>query len=141
MCPVEQLPGYEEVFTVTDYYDGPRQGIANFEGKPHFYECMFDDKRDDYTNMFWLTPVEADLFRLAMEDWAIWQRWEAALHAGHADRASHPALPEDRARHDELKVILDLELRTNKDKCIIRKGSFKTGDDLVKWELTGPATE
>ena len=37
---VPQLqPGYKEVFTVTDYYDGPRKGIANFKGLPHFYEC------------------------------------------------------------------------------------------------------
>jgi hypothetical protein len=35
-------PGYECVFTVTDYYDGPRKGIANYNGRPHFYECVFD---------------------------------------------------------------------------------------------------
>ena len=31
-------PGNEIVFTVTDYYDGPLNGIANFQSKPHFYE-------------------------------------------------------------------------------------------------------
>ena len=39
--------GFEEVFTVTEYYDGPRQGIANFTGKPHFYDCIFDEARQD----------------------------------------------------------------------------------------------
>ncbi len=29
---------YEQVFTVLDYYDGPRSGIANYNGAPHFYE-------------------------------------------------------------------------------------------------------
>jgi hypothetical protein len=35
MNPEELKPEYEHVFTVTDYYDGPRKGIANFLGKPH----------------------------------------------------------------------------------------------------------
>jgi hypothetical protein len=33
---VQLKPDFEEVFTVTDYYDGPRKGIANVRGKPHF---------------------------------------------------------------------------------------------------------
>jgi hypothetical protein len=28
---------YETVHTMEDYYDGPREGFADVEGKPHFY--------------------------------------------------------------------------------------------------------
>ena len=52
MSVVQLKPGYEEVFTVTDYYDGPRQGIANFKGKPHFYDCIFDEARQDYSDRY-----------------------------------------------------------------------------------------
>jgi hypothetical protein len=35
MDALELKPGYEMVFTVTDYCDGPRKGIANYQDKPH----------------------------------------------------------------------------------------------------------
>jgi hypothetical protein len=44
--------GFEEVFTVTDYYDGPRQGIANYLGSPHFYDCIFSDQKQDFTSAY-----------------------------------------------------------------------------------------
>jgi hypothetical protein len=70
MSSTPHMTGFEEVFTVTDYYDGPRQGIANFCGQPHFYDCIFSEAKQDFTNLYRLTPVAPDLFRLAMEDWA-----------------------------------------------------------------------
>jgi hypothetical protein len=82
MSVADVKPGYEKVFTVTDYYDGPRQGVANFKGEPHFYDCIFDETRNDYSNLYQLTPVSPQVFDLAMEDWAIWERWESAFHAG-----------------------------------------------------------
>lgn len=61
-------PGNEIVFTVTDYYDGPLNGISNFRGQPHFYERVFDSAQDDYSDMYRLTPVDEPTFHLAMED-------------------------------------------------------------------------
>lgn len=54
---------YEKVHQVTDWYDGPRGGIADFEGKPH----LFKSERDYGANVFFfLTPLSEDLFGLAM---------------------------------------------------------------------------
>jgi hypothetical protein len=133
----ELKPDYEEVFTVTDYYDGPRIGIANYQGKPHLYDCIFDDSKG-YLNLFRLTPVSPEPFQFAMEDWRIWERWEAEYKAGHASIDTHPALPEDRERHDELRVILDSALRTNKERCVVIRGLFEEGRTLplqVKWTV------
>jgi len=116
--------GYEKVLTVTDYYDGPRQGIANYQGTPHFYKCIFDEDKDDYSDLYRLTPLDERTFQLAMEDWEIWLRWERAFHAAQTDIATHPALPQDAARHKELHAILEQELGTNADKAIIRMGKF-----------------
>jgi hypothetical protein len=33
---------FEKVYTVTDFYDGPRGGIANFRGHPHVYESLWN---------------------------------------------------------------------------------------------------
>ena len=133
MSVVEHKPGYEEVFTVTDYYDGPRQGVANFNGKPHFYDCIFDESRDDYSDLYRLTPITQNVFELAKEDWAIWERWEFAFHAGNATRESHPALPQDRPRHEEIRAILDSALKTDKENCNIQAGSFEPTGTSVSW--------
>ena len=42
MSSVELKRGYEHVHTVLDYYDGPRKGVADFDGQPHLYDCIFD---------------------------------------------------------------------------------------------------
>jgi hypothetical protein len=34
--------GYEKVHTVLDYYDGILTGVADYNGNPHFFECIFD---------------------------------------------------------------------------------------------------
>src|SRR2546421_2606235 len=120
----EVVSGYETVFTVTDYYDGPRRGLANCQGKPHFYECVFDEGKDEYSDQYRLTPIDEKTFKLAMEDWEIWRRWEIAFHVGKADISSHPALPEDRSRHEELRSILDPILVTDPRRAITRIAKF-----------------
>src|SRR5262245_24497201 len=92
---------WERVHTVTAYYDGPTAGIADFDGCPHAFERAFDEIAQDWTH-YRLTPISAETLALALEDWAIWKRWEAAFYAGRATYETHPALPEDRTRHDAL---------------------------------------
>lgn len=115
--------GDETVFTVTDYYDGPRRGIANYQGTPHFYECTFDLANDEYSDLYRLTPLDEQVFRLAMEDWEIWRRWELAFHKGKTNMGTHPSLPEDAARHEELEQFLGNALQSSSN-AITRIGKF-----------------
>jgi len=112
---------------MTDYYDGPRGGIADFEGRPHIYNSVLDDLRDGYTDTFLLMPIEEDLFQLALEDWAIWCRWEDAFHTGKATPETHPALPQDRARHEELKRLIGDRLAANPALSVRAHGEFRSG--------------
>ena len=122
----EQLrAGYERVFTVTDYYDGPRRGIADYRGRPHFYDCVFDSKNDEYSDLYLLTPLEQTAFELALEDWEIWCRWEMAFHQGKTSLDTHPCQPQDRSRHEELAETLRGALKTNPDTALKRIGQFK----------------
>jgi hypothetical protein len=118
-------PEYERVFTVTDYYDGPRKGVANFLGKPHLYECIFDEAKGNYSDLFRLTPIDAETFQLAMEDWSIWQRWELAFNTGKVDVSTHPALPHEASRHAELERILNKTLVTDPEKASTKIGRFE----------------
>ncbi len=119
---------FEYVYTMTDYYDGPRQGVANYEGRPHFYDSEWQNDPDADDDAFWLTPISDTLLKLALEDWAIWRRGETAFHEGRADAASHPALPEDRARHDQLAAILAEKLVTDREQAVRVRGMFRTTD-------------
>jgi len=87
---------FERVHTLTDYYDGPRGGIAEFGGRPHVYTSQYADLRGGF-DVYELRPVDDETFRLAIEDWQIWLRWEDAGLAGEATLETHPALPGDRA--------------------------------------------
>jgi hypothetical protein len=53
------VPTYEAVLEVTEYYDGPRQGVALFRGKPYRFRSKWLDiyGTDDTTDTFELTAV------------------------------------------------------------------------------------
>lgn len=125
MTSEELKPGFEQVFTVTDYYDGPRQGVANFNGQPHFYDCIFSETEDGYSSLYRLTPISQDILNLVRESWAIWQRWELAFQTGKTTLKSHPALPQDKARYEEIRAVLDPVLKTASETSIIRDGAFE----------------
>lgn len=110
---------------MTDYYDGPRKGIADLDGRPHLYESEWDDIGDDYAFTFRLSPVTPDVFALAMESWGIWLRWETAFHRGHTTQDTHPALPDDRARFLELEPLLEAELKIDDANHVRAQGDFK----------------
>ena len=116
---------FEPVFTVTDYYDGPRAGIANFGGSPHSFRSLYADIDTNDDNVFALTPLDAETFRLALEDWAIWKRWESAFYAGRTDRSTHPALPEDRQRHEWLERELAKRMAPEESSELVAKGDFR----------------
>ena len=101
--------GFEKVYTVTGYYDGPRQGTADFNGTPHLFVSEFENETQEF-GMYRVSPVTGEVFELALEDWAIWRRWETAFHKGLATTETHPALPEDRLRHLELEQLLQTAL-------------------------------
>jgi hypothetical protein len=63
---------YERVYTVTDYYDGPRSGVASLGGRPHVYRSLWQDQADDWDDdRFELSPIAPEVLALALEDWAI----------------------------------------------------------------------
>lgn len=110
---------------MTDFYDGPRGGVADFRGAPHVYASEFDDHSDGYRADFLLGPISEDALALALEDWAIWLRWENAFYAGQTTLDTHPALSEDRARSAELARTLKQVLVMNEALAFRACGEFK----------------
>ena len=139
----------EPVHTIDDYYDGPKQGIADFEGKPHYYEREFDKEEDEYSRVFRLTSISESIFELAMEKWQIWCRWRKAFDSGKATISAHPALAEERPRYDELKRIVDEHIANSRTRSLRARAGFvfeppKEGGGLenvhVEWARMGDGT-
>ena len=120
---------FEIVHTVTEYYDGPRRGIAELHGGPHLFESEWRDNEDMDADTFLLMPIDAEVFSLALEDLAIWRRWETAFRQGNATQDTHPALPQDRQRHEELKPLLEGHLVVDPARSIRMKAEFRIRSD------------
>ena len=117
---------------MTDFYDGARGGIADYRGVPHVYESTFADVGDvpgDAIDVFRLSPVAPHLFTLAIEDWAIWLRWETAFYRGETPHDTHPALPVDRDRHTELERLFLGKLVIHDDDHVLAHADFRVGND------------
>jgi len=76
-------------------------------------------------DVFLLQQIDEKTFDLAMEDWAIWCRWERAFHSGQTTQDTHPALPEDRARHQQIEELLSEKLRIDPNRALRMRGRFE----------------
>ena len=129
---------FEPVHTVTDYYDGPRGGVADFLGVPHVYRSLWLDVSglDSDEDRFELSPISRDALALVREDWAIWQRFEHAYHAGAItvaepiDEATWGALPEELARYRELRAILNGVLAIDPTLRLIARAEFRVREPV-----------
>jgi hypothetical protein len=119
-------PLYERVLTVHDWWDGPRAGVANFKGRPHFYASSWDDAADDWSDIYTLVPIDQNTLTLMLEDYEIWRRWRLAFDSGKVAAESGPALPEDKERSAQLKKILqhfyeEAEVPTERARPVFRR--------------------
>jgi len=137
---------FEPVYTVWDYYDGPRSGIAAFRGQPNHYDCEWSESKQDYADTFVLTAIDQGTLALAMEQWSIWLEWEAAFHRGEVPQSSHPGLPGSSGRYAELEAIVRDRIRAKSaTQCRARpvfrfvqaKENSPPGEFEVEWADSG----
>lgn len=96
----------EHVFVETEWYDGPRAGIANVNGLPHRFASQWDEQEDEYLGTFLVWPVHPEELLLEQEQWQIFVRWNDQYEAGTASTDTHPGNPGTNARWDELDALL-----------------------------------
>jgi hypothetical protein len=116
---------YERVYTVSNYYDGPREGLADYKGQPHRYQSQWDEVADDWAETFVLTPVDDVTFNLEMEQWQIWRDWERAFHTGEVSHDSHPGFGGKNLRFDELEKLVALRMRDFKPLEVYLAATFR----------------
>ena len=116
--------GYEPVFTVLEYYDGPRKGIASYKKTPHFFDCIINDK-NEYSEKYLLTPVDDETYQLAMEASEIFRKWEIRFHDSKRASTTTRAYLLDTKKYRAINRVLDKRLVTIPRQAIIRTGHFE----------------
>jgi hypothetical protein len=132
-------PATEPVFTVSDFYDGPREGAASYRGRPHVFRCLFDAAIGDWSEVFLLKSIAEHELKLVLEDWAIWLSWYRAWRSGRVALSSHACLPQDRSRKLELQRVLSPILQIEPATAIRVKAHFsgvrpEEGVMVVAWQ-------
>ena len=134
---------FERVYSVTDFWDGPREGVADFRGTPHVYRSVFRADLDEWDDdRYYLSPLTSAEAALALEHWAIWQRfadnYRGKVAPVPADLADWGALPEDLARHRELRLLLAPMFALEPARCIVARAEFRRAADAPEYVPPGP---
>jgi hypothetical protein len=120
------MDDFERVYEVTQYHDQPLAGAADFHGRPHFFEREFDSVADEYSAIYQLSPISADLAALAMEHRDISRRWWSAYYDRRVPDAEHRALQEELPRYLELERIFSQSLKLDPSAVVKAKAAFRT---------------
>jgi hypothetical protein len=139
--PVTDSSTPEHVYTVRDWYDGPRTGLADFRGAPHHYRSLYldTDVWNPDEDRFELVPVAHDILASAMEEDAIFQRWDAARQTGEVSDAAEisetefGALPAEPARYADLQAVLAPFQAPGQPHGFVVRGEFALGCKEVRW--------
>lgn len=90
------------VKTCSAYYDGPLLGVADYKGIPHVYEAEFSVDKDEYTKVL-VGRNRPEVTRIGHGGVGNLTAMEDRLYQGATGIDTHPAPPQDRPRHAELK--------------------------------------
>lgn len=124
--------GFELVYVIYDYWDQPRSGVADYHGAPHWFENIFDEEHDTYSDDYWLTRLTPEEFARAKDQSEMFLRWRHAFDRGEVDISSHPALPQDAELYEKLKNQIQTAIKAKTAQ------RFKVSGKII---LLGPPTE
>jgi hypothetical protein len=127
-----------------EWYDGPRSGVATYNGQPHYFESQWADVGSQEQDWYELIPITRELFECELEVWELWRKYYTAYTAGTVGMDYHPFLPGDQARGNELQQIINSQPVEEGKYDLIAKAKFSSSNEqtteygmvamLVEWE-------
>lgn len=96
----------ERVYVENDWFDGPRTGIADINGRPHRFKSLFDEEEGQYLGTFLVWEVAQAVVELEQEQWRIFATWNVLYEDGEVAIDSHPGHGGKCTRWDEIDVLL-----------------------------------
>ena len=113
----------------------PSRSTRGFRGRAHWYASDFGDL-DDVPEVFDLWRLDEKTLALMLESDAIGCRWHDAWRAGEATHDSHPALPAERTRWQELERLLQGQRPPERAPDARAEADFVLGEDWrVRWRV------
>lgn len=103
---------FEPVLMIWDYYDGVRSGLTECNGRPHYFNCLWDEPKGNYSEKFELSPIDASFLKAATTQWNIYREWELKFHTGLVQLETHPGNRGVNQEYDNLEDILHKKLKT-----------------------------
>lgn len=71
----EPVEDFQSVYFITDWWDGPKSGFANFNSRIHCFERIFDNEKDDWSNSYFIRPVSTEEYSLQIESYKLFLDW------------------------------------------------------------------
>tara|TARA_R110002073_G_scaffold335466_1_gene527516 strand:- start:146 stop:559 length:414 start_codon:yes stop_codon:yes gene_type:complete len=115
---------YEKVYTVNDYWDGPIEGVADYQGKPHKFKLLFDKNEDQYSTDYELQKISTKEFKLILQSWSLWIKWNNKEGKTKEEFDSHPVLPTDKEELEKIEAQLRELAESNDSNKFKIKGFF-----------------
>ena len=127
----------EKVYVENEWYDGPRKGVADFQGIPYRFIANFDDGRG-YLDSFNIFPIPENELKLEVEQWNIYIEWNKKYESGEAAIDSHPGHGGISQRWDEIEKILQSKRDLVPENALLAYANFARIDRKNRYEPSGP---
>lgn len=120
---------FEHVYTIDEWDEGPRSGVANFAGVPHYFRSVGDSRE-----RFEVTPLPRKVFELILEADALFHRWHPGPHTRTPSNDLPPRVVDgaERARYETLQSDIAAALQALRPVAVVR-GDFDFDPDRVRW--------
>ncbi len=120
---------FEHVYAENERYDGPKAGVADVNGAPHYFHWAWSPERPDAgDDEFLVWPIDAETLALERERWRIFATWhEFGLGQGVSKEAD--------ARYAELSEILEDSGKPPQGARILRAEWKFRDDDLPRYRV------
>ena len=128
----------EKVYVENDWYDGPRRGIANYNGLPHRFVANFDELKgcDDTFKIF---PVTEEELSLEIEQWKIFVEWNNKYELGEVGTDTHPGHGGINKRWDEIEGVLSPKRNHIPSNALEANANFTQNEQSNRYDLSGPS--
>ncbi|MDR2635650.1 MAG: hypothetical protein LBC08_02340 [Campylobacteraceae bacterium] len=81
----------EKVHCVNNFWDMTIvEGIADYNDKKYYFNCIFSNDIDDWTDIYELTLLDDYIFELALENWEYWKNWLKKFNKKFSSEIPHP---------------------------------------------------
>ena len=125
---------FERVYTIDEWRAGPRSGVANFAGAPHFYRLVErdNDAWSPSEDRFELTPLTPELLAMLLEASALFRLWHPGPRTSDYTVGDGAGPTPEHARYAHLARQIADGLAERHPVAVMR-GHFDYDPDRVRW--------